>query len=131
MPEYGKYEKVPRPESIETFIRYLSSNPVVISIKHKETQLIEIIRNGKSNLTVFLTNIYIVGLADVYEILSEVGHVDAIVTMSAWNSYTSEAKEECKRKNIGLFKFKEFMGAVYYDGQQFLDYIRPEDRKKG
>ena len=130
MPEHGKYEKFPRPESIETFIQYLSSNPVVINIEHKETQLIEIIRNGKSNLKVFMTNIYIVGLADVYEILSEVGHVEAIVTMSAWNSYTQEAKEECRRKNIGLFKFKEFMGAVYYDGQQFLDYIHPDDREK-
>jgi len=130
MPELGRYKKVPRPESIETFIRYLSSNPVVISIERKGLQLVEIIRNGKSNLKVFMTNIYIVGLADVYEILSEVGHVDAIVTMSAWNSYTQEAKEECRRKNIGLFKFKEFMGAVYYDGQQFLDYIHPDDREK-
>ena len=98
MPELGRYKKVPRPESIETFIRYLSSNPVVISIERKGLQLVEIIRNGKSNLKVFMTNIYIVGLADVYEILSEVGHVDAIVTMSAWNSYTQEAKEECRRK---------------------------------
>ncbi len=130
MPELGRYKKVPRPESIETFIRYLSSNPVIISIERKGLQLVEIIRNGKSNLKVFMTNIYIVGLADVYEILSEVGHVDAIVTMSAWNSYTQEAKEECRRKNIGLFKFKEFMGAVYYDGQQFLDYIHPDDREK-
>ena len=130
MPELGRYKKVPRPESIETFIRYLSSNPVIISIERKGLQLVDIIRNGKSNLKVFMTNIYIVGLADVYEILSEVGHVDAIVTMSAWNSYTQEAKEECRRKNIGLFKFKEFMGAVYYDGQQFLDYIHPDDREK-
>ncbi len=128
MPEYGKYEKVPRPESIETFIRYLSSNQVVISIKRKGAQLIEIIREGKSNLKVFMTNIYIVGLADVYEILSEVGNVDAIVTLSAWNSYTQEAKEECRKKDIGLFNFKEFLGAVYYDGQKFVYYIHPDDR---
>jgi len=130
MPEFGKYEKIPRPESIETFIKYLNSNPIVIKIERKGLQLIEIIRKGKSNLKVFMTNIYIVSLADVYEILSEVGQIDAIVTMSAWNSYTKEAKEECKKRGIGLFKFKEFMGAVYYDGQQFLDYVHPDDRKK-
>ncbi|WP_457756139.1 hypothetical protein [Thermodesulfatator indicus] len=130
MPEFGKYEKIPRPESIETFIKYLNSNPIVIKIERKGLQLIEIIRKGKSSLKVFMTNIYIVSLADVYEILSEVGQVDAIVTMSAWNSYTKEAKEECKKIGIGLFKFKEFMGAVYYEGQQFLDYVHPDDRKK-
>lgn len=130
MPELGKYKKVPRPESIKKFIRYLISNPVVIDINHEDNQLLEIQRQNKSDLRVLITNVYIVGVADVYEILSDVGHVDSIVTMSAWNSYTNEAKTECKRKNIGLFKFKEFMGAVYFDGQQFLDYIHPDNRKK-
>jgi len=130
MPEFGKYEKIPRPESIEAFIKYLNSNPIVINIERKGLQVVEIIRKEKSNVKVFMTNIYIVSLADVYEILSEVEQVDAIVTMSAWNSYTKEAKEECKKRGIGLFSFKEFMGAVYYDGQQFLDYVHPDDRKK-
>jgi len=130
MPELGKYEKLPRPDSIKAFIKYLSSNPVVQNIAQEDTQLVSIKRGGKTELKVFMTNIYIVGMADVYDILSEVDHVDAIITMSAWNGYTNEAKSECKRKHIGLFKFKEFMGAVYFDGNRFLDYIHPDDRKR-
>ena len=130
MPELGKYEKLPRPDSINAFIKYLRSNPVVRNIVHEDTQLVSIKRDGKTDLKVFMTNIYIVGVADVYDILSEVDHVDAIVTMSAWNGYTNEAKSECKTKHIGLFKFKEFMGAIYFDGNRFLDYIHSDDRKK-
>ena len=113
MPELGKYEKLPRPDSIKAFIKYLISNPVVREILHEDTQVINILRNEKTSLRVFMTNIYIVGLADIYDILSDFGHVDAIVTMSAWNGYTNEAKSKCKRKNIGLFKFKEFMSCLF------------------
>ena len=76
-----------------------------------------------------MTNIYIVGLADVYEILTQAHPLDAIVTMSAWNSYTTEAEAYCKEQSIGLFKFKEFLGAVYYEGDKYLDYIPPDERQ--
>ncbi len=41
---------------------------------------------------IYLTDIYTVSLADVME-LSSSYDIDAIVTISAWNGYTLEAKE--------------------------------------
>lgn len=125
MPEQGQYEKLPRPSSIAAFTRYLSSNPMVAQVERLDEQIILVRRIGKSDLRVYLTNVYIVGLADVHEILFLESDIDAIVTMSAWNSYSREAKEHCRRLKVGLFKFKEFLGAVYYDGKQFFDYTPP------
>ena len=77
-----------------------------------------------------MTNIYVVGLADVYEILSGDDQLNAIVTMSGWNGYTTEAKKQCKEVGVGLFKFGEFLGAVYYGGSEYLDYIPPDERER-
>ena len=127
MPEIGKYKKTPRPESIDLFLKYLSSISVVNNIQHLDNQVIIIQRNDKSNLKVFMTNIYIIGMADVFEILHLVPDIQAIVTMSAWNSYTQEAKDHCINQKIGLFKFKEFLGAVYFEGKKFIYYAPPKD----
>ena len=127
MPEYGTYEKVPRPESIDALVGYLRKNDVVASVELVPPQILQVRRVRKSNLRVFMTNSYITGEADVYEILGHNRGVNVIVSMSAWNSYTSSAKELCEERGVGLFTFKEFLGAVYYDGHRFLDY-QPPDR---
>lgn len=131
MPEYGRYEKLPRPESIDKFIDYLRSNKRIISsVTQEGEQLVSINRLQKPPLLVFMTNIYIVGLADVLEILTQNDNLGTIVTMSEWNGYTSEAKNYCREQRIGLFKFKEFLGAIYFDGDQYLNYISPEEREQ-
>lgn len=130
MPELGKYEKLPRPESIQTLIKHLQTNPRIVTTQHNAGQILQIVRNGLTSVKVFMTNTYIVGEAEVYEILSANPDVNAIVTMSAWNGYSSAAKNMCKVRNIGLFKFGELLGAIYYDGQQFLDYLPPEQREE-
>ncbi len=130
MPDQGDYEKIPRPESIQRLLKYLAGSRAVLDIRREHDQVIRVERAKYGPLIVFMTNIYTVSLSDVHEIISEAGELDAIVTMSAWNGYTSEAKQACKEMGIGLFQFKEFLGAVYYDGQEYLDYIPPEERKR-
>lgn len=130
MPELGRYKKVPRPESIETLRRYLGTNPTINRIELVGPQLLLVQRKEGPDLKVFPTNIYIVGEADIYEILAEHSDLNAIVTMSGWNSYTKQAEELCKKRGIGLFKFKEFLGAVYYTDNTVLDYVSPEDRER-
>ena len=121
--------KTPSAASTAVFVKYVSSKRNVISIEKSDSQVFEIAREGMADLRVFLTNVYIVGEADLYEIASSHKNLDAIVTMSAWNSYTKGAKKSAKREGVGLFRFQEFMGAIYYDGKKFLDYIHPDDRK--
>lgn len=128
MPDVGYYAKKPRPESVNKLVEYLDGNDVVSSAKIVDDQHLVIERTGaKPELSVFLTNIYILGVADVNDIYwSEGGKVDAIVTMSAWNGYSHEAKAWCREKGCGLFTFKEFLGAVYFSGEKFLDYTPPK-----
>lgn len=127
MPEGGKYEKLPRPDSIKAFIKYVSSKTFVKNIEKLDLQILKINREEKSSIIVYLTNIYVVSEADVIEILSDNPNIDCIVTVSAWNKYTKTANSEAKKNNIGLFKFKEFLGAVYYDGESFVNYEPPTD----
>ena len=130
MPEEGRYEKIPRRESVDRFVEYLESSRAVQAVVRENEQLLLVERVNHPPIRVFMTNIYIVGVADVYDILAQADRVDAIVTMSEWNGYTAEAKANCKQQSIGLFKFKEFLGAVYYGGKSFLDYIPPDARQK-
>lgn len=87
-------------------------------------------RRGKADLRVYMTNIYIVGVSDVYDILSSSPSVNVIVTMSNWNGYTLEAKDYCTQQKIGLFLFNEFLGAVYYDREKFINYAPPDKSGK-
>ncbi len=123
-----RFNKLPRPESIDAFIRYVRGSNVVVDVRKVHDQLIAVERLNGPSIRVHMTNVYIVGLADVAEILAEENTIDAIVTLSGWNSYSTEAKEYCKDNNIGLFKFKEFLGAVHYNNNQFFNYIHPDDR---
>jgi hypothetical protein len=43
-----------------------------------------------------------------------------------YNQYTPEAKEYCLRRGVGLFKTMELFGAIFQDGQRFLDYVQPD-----
>ncbi len=123
------FKKVPRPESIDALIRYLESSKVVTNVEKVDEQLIRVDRNNGPTITAFLTNIYIIGEADAFEILSKHGGIDCIVTMSAWNGYTASAKTNCSQEGVGLFTFKEFLGAVYRTGQKFLAYGTIESLK--
>lgn len=129
MPEFGRYEKLPRPESIAKFVQFLQGNKVVRQTDILGRQVLRVDRKGLSSITLFMTNVYIVGEADVYEITSAVPQLNSIVTMSAWNSYTQQAKSLCLTMDIGLFKFREFLGAVYQEGDDFLNYISPAERE--
>lgn len=127
MPETGRYEKIPRPESLSFFVERMESHSMVVHVHKINDVTYTIVRNkGKKPLTIFLTNIYVVSLVDVTEILSDVENIDAIVTVSPYNGYSTEAESYAKSQNVGLFTFREFMGAINYSGSKFLDYELPD-----
>ena len=125
-----KYKDLPRPDSIAFFEKGSKAHKMVASVEKLSEQRYEIKRGGKSNLKVYLTNLYIVGIADVHEIKNKFPEVDCIVTISGWNSYSEEAKEFCKFLEIGLFKYSEYYGALYYDNDRFYNYEPPKENEK-
>lgn len=122
MPELGRYAKLPRPESFMFFENRVRSLSVCKKISKEDTQIYRISRYEKSDIVVFLTNIYIVGEADVYEIITEFPEVNTIVTISNWNSYSNGAKEYAKENGVALFKMPEFQRAIKYDGKRYINY---------
>ncbi|TBO56875.1 hypothetical protein EYS09_25660 [Streptomyces kasugaensis] len=130
MPDGGYYAKIPRPESIDAVRRSLDRHSAVREYKEITPQLYEISRIRKCAVTLFVTNVYTVGVADVQDVAEEHPSVTCILTVSAWNSYTERAKEYARSINIGLFRFYEWMGALNYDGDDFLGYVAPSDRDK-
>jgi len=76
-------------------------------------------------ITCYLTNLYVVGLADVIRVSALDDSINCIVTMSAWNGYTSQAKEWARRREIGLFTFGEFMGALHWT--RFWMYAKKDE----
>ncbi|SKB01327.1 hypothetical protein [Sporosarcina newyorkensis] len=134
MGEEGRYEKKPRPDSIKYFLNAIGRHDKVQKIEQIEEQLFKISKTNGRNISVHLTNIYIVSEAEVIDIMSGHDHIDAIVTISNWNSYSESGKEIAKANKIGLFLMNEFMGALNFEGNFFIDYLTPwqrEQLKKG
>lgn len=128
MPESGRFEREPRPESVEWLTSVLDSRPGYTTIWRAPHRLI--VNRPSGSIVVHLNNIYIVSEADVVEIMAEMPDVDAIVTVSNWNSWTNSARELARSHGKGLFNAKEFLGAVNFSGHSFVNYISPEERKR-
>jgi hypothetical protein len=85
--------------------------------------------NFTIKILVHLTNIYVVSQAEVYEIMAQHKHLNAIVTISNWNSYFEKGKEVARENIIGLFLMNEFMGALNFEGDRFINYLTPSQRE--
>lgn len=103
-----------RPESISFFKDVISKHNKVKDLYEIDGNMYCLILSDSREYKVYLTNLYTIGIANVME-LSEAYDIDAIVTMSSWNSYTLEAKKYGKSIGVGVFVFKELMGAINFD----------------
>jgi hypothetical protein len=125
-----KYDKYPLPSTVHFFKNATGNHSRVKSVTEISEYFYEIERIGLPALKVVLSNIYILGEADVHELLAEYKGVECIVVGSNWNRYSGEAKQLATACNVGLFQFGEFFGAINHEGDKFLNYVTPEPRKK-
>jgi hypothetical protein len=75
---------------------------------------------------VYLSNQYTIGLADVLEFLEQAPETTCIVTTMNYNQYTTEAKALAKERGVALFSSSEFLGAINFEGERFLEYLPPD-----
>jgi hypothetical protein len=87
------------------------------------------VRHQQADVHVYLTNQYTLGVADVIEILEAAPETTCVVSTMSYNHYTADAKKYALERGVGLFKSTEFLGAVYYEGSRFLDYLPPAERE--
>lgn len=123
---HSVFENQPWQQHQDFLLGRLGSSPVVSGIQTLSRFRYVVQRPGKSELVLYLTNKYILSVADVIEILNEAPETNCIVSTMNYNQYSPEAKAHCMDLGIGLFRVIELLGAVYYDGERFLEYVPPE-----
>lgn len=123
---HAVFKNQPWKEHQSFLLKRLGSSPVVSDVLALSRFRYVVERPGKSELVLFLTNKYILSVADVIEILDEAPETNCIASTMAYNQYSPDAKAHCIDLGVGLFRVVELLGAVYYDGDDFLEYVPPE-----
>ena len=121
------YSRHPRPESIAFFEKAMHGHKKVNNVKKIENYYYQICRCDMSSINVVVTNFYTLGYGELLDILEEYPDVNCVITISNWNGYTNQAYDEGKKRNVGVFKFEEFMGAINIERP--CAYIRPSDKE--
>lgn len=114
----------PSREGLGFVVRALKSHKRVVEFTEVSRNVFLVRRVGNPPIRVMVIDLYTVGYADVIEALSMDEDIKCLVTLSNWNGYTKEAKEYAKSMSIGLFKFSEFMGAIWK--RDFWNYVAPD-----
>jgi hypothetical protein len=118
----------PGRSNFEFFEKALRGHTKVASVRREGDQTYVIERHSHSPIKVFLTNSYVVGLAEYHEVRGEVSGLDAIVTISPYNSVSGDAWRAGQADGVGVFQFKEFYGALNYEGDSFVSYVPRDPR---
>jgi hypothetical protein len=125
--EYGERILKPLPQGIQQLVERLEKKPTVKRVEYIEEQILKVYRkNLHNNLIIYVVDAYVLGEGDTLEIIRDNPNINTILVLSMWNQYTSKAKKLAKENNIALFTYNELMGAVYYNGKSYVDYIPPE-----
>ncbi len=106
---------IPKDNSISDFVKALRQHNKVSSITREEADLtLSVALDSGTILRVRMTNIYCVGEADAREFLDDDPHLDAVVTLSAWNLVSSDPVSYGRERQTGIFTWKAFFGAINY-----------------
>lgn len=125
--EYGERIVKPLPQGIQQLVERLETKPTVKRVEYIEEQILKAHRkNFHNDLTIYVVDAYVLGEGATLEIIRDNPNINTILVLSNWNQYASKAKKLAKEYNIALFTYNELMGAVYYNGKSYLDYIPPE-----
>lgn len=128
---YGERIVTPLSQGVSYLIDLLKMKDTVKEVKSVNQQTLKIIRKDMySDIILYIVDAYVLGEGATFEILKNNPSINAILVLSNWNEYTPVAKELAQSKNVALFTFKELMGAIYYNGENFINYTSPQrDRK--
>lgn len=125
----GKIQNsVPDPSSIDFFKNITSRHEKILRIEADMNcaQIFHAYRWNGDVISVYLTNLYTVGVADYLDIRNHHPEINCIVTVSAWNGYTSAAKNIALGEKVGLFVIAEYLGAM--NVQEYWAYIKKNDK---
>ena len=114
--------------TIKFFERALQTHNKVVSFERENDINFIVNRIHGDTINMVLVNRYVLGIADVYAIISEFPDANCIVTSANWNHYTWEAKEYGLNSKIAIFNASEFFGALWWDN--FISYHKNDKEGK-
>ncbi len=114
------------PDGLNYAMTAIQRHHLVVSAELEETGFYKAIADIKRKrfypkLKVYIADVYILTVSDVNEIMVSYPEVNCIVIISNWDHYTNRAKEEARINGIGVFTLTEFLEALNYRGEEFLD----------
>lgn len=109
--------------------RFLSDHSGIAKMEEMSRGVFIVEKKNGTRLRVFVTHTYFFTEYTYDKVLSEDPNISAIICSSPYASYTDSAKERCIADEVGLFTLPEFMGAVNFEGDKFLNFLLSEDRK--
>lgn len=125
--EYGERVINPLPQGVRQLVERLLTKPTVEDVDYINHQILKVIRKAPhENLMIYVVDAYVLGEGDTFEIIRDNPTIDTILVISLWNQYTYDAKKLAKEHGVAVFTYSELMGAVYYHGRAYLDYMPPE-----
>lgn len=108
--------------SINVIRRHPRVNSVTVRKRDFYHAIIDIDRKiPYSDLRIYVADVYILTVSDVCEIVDNYPDVNGVVVISNWDHYTNQAKKEARINQIGVFTLEEFLEALNYRGEEFLD----------
>ena len=129
--EYKEKEELEfRYATVSTFIeKFLANHSFIERMEKLNIAMFDVdLKDGRS-LRVFTTNTYFFTEYTFDQIMAIDPAIDAIICSCPAAMYTKDVKALCIEHKIGLFKLREFMGAIRKDGDEFLNYLLREEQK--
>lgn len=119
-----------RYNTVKTFVeRFLSGHNAITALQElNRGTMIVTLRDGRE-LKVFVTNTYYFTDYTFERVLEVDPAVDTIICSSPAARYSDSAKRHCIERGIGLFMLGEFMGAINFQGEQYLNFLLRADRE--
>ena len=108
--------------------KFLASHSFIKRMEAWNVAIFKVFLADGRELKVFVTATYYFTEYTLEKIQSIDPNIDAIICSYPYSTYSKSAKKQCVKSNIGLFMLKEFMGAVPYKGEKFLNYLLKEDK---
>src|SRR5215211_7317738 len=112
-------------DTIEFFLEAIRGHARVQSVSQESRNVFVIERRDMPTVRAWVCDEYTLGIADYMNVRREDPEVDCIVTMSGYNRYTREAKDQGLEDDVGVFKFGELLGALNREGHEFVLYKKP------
>ncbi len=120
-----------RSRTIDDYIdNFLANHSFIRSMKKWNICIFEVQLINERLLRIFVTNTYYFTEYTFEKIVTVDPNIDAIICSTPYSTYSEGAKRLCIENKVGLFMLGEFMGAIRYDDDKFLNYLVSKEKRE-